>query len=198
VGFLLVFPIASFFVAGAVIRLIYDRGLILPKWPARVLELAALACFIRYASMSWFAYVPADFANPVALLKLASSVCYFALAISPTSLTTMCLKSSPALYLGTVSYSLYLVHPYSYYACRGLFESFGLFTDDHVLSMALFYLVTTPVTLLATHVIHKTLEMKPYEWVFHQRIYRSGSSRRPTAEPASKLREVSAVRPETS
>lgn len=172
-GFLLAFPIASFFLGGIAIRLLYDRGITPPVWMARVLEPLALLCFGLYASMSWFAYEPADFANPVALMILASCLIYFFLAIPETSLTTMCLRSSNALYVGTVSYSLYLVHPYTYYLCRMVFDRSGWFTDNHILSMTLFFIVATPVTLIATHVVHKTVEMMPYRWVFRQRIYRA-------------------------
>src|SRR3546814_8269299 len=75
-------------------------------------------------------------------------------------------------YQGTVSYSLYLVHPYTYYAMRMLFVAMGLFTNHIALSMLLFFLVTTPLTLLVTHVVHHLVELGPYQWFFRQRIYR--------------------------
>src|SRR3546814_12383991 len=75
-------------------------------------------------------------------------------------------------YQGTVSYSLYLVHPYTYYAMRMLFVEMGLFTNHIALSMLLFFLVTTPLTLLVTHVVHHLVELGPYQWFFRQRIYR--------------------------
>ena len=178
-AFVVYYPIACFFVGGVAIRIAHDRGWRLPKLPARVLELIALACFARFASMAWFAYVPTDFANPIALAILASSLVYFALAVSPDSLTAAALKVKPALYLGTVSYSLYLVHPYTYYVTRELFDKAGLFTHNQLASMALFYAVATPLTLAATHVVHKTLEMKPYQWLFHQRIYGGNDGTKP-------------------
>ncbi|MGC4250695.1 MAG: acyltransferase [Sphingobium sp.] len=171
--FLLIFPIASFFLGGIVVRLLHDRGGAPPVLVARVLELIALICFALYASMAWFAYVPADFANPIALMILSSSLIYFYLAVLPTSLTTWCLRSSQALYAGTVSYSLYLVHPYTYYLCRIAFDRMGLFTDHQFASMALFFVVTTPITLIATHFVHRTVEMMPYRWAFGQKIYRA-------------------------
>ena len=177
--FLLIFPIAIFFLGGVLIRLLYDRGIALPPWVARPLEVIAAVCFVRYATMSWFAYVPADFQNPIALKIIVSSLCYFYLALPRTSLTTLCLRSSEALYVGTVSYSLYLVHPYTYYACRLIFDRLGWFTDNHLVSMLLFFGVTTPITLAATHLVHRTIEMKPYEWTFRQRIYRGAAPDRP-------------------
>jgi len=176
IGFLLVFPIAAFFLGGIAVRLLHDRGIAPPSLLAPFLELAALACFALYASMSWFAYVPADFANPIALMILSSSLIYFYLAVLPNSLTTLCLRSSQALYIGTISYSLYLVHPYTYYLCRMAFDRLGLFTDHQLASMALFFAITTPVTVAATHFVHKTIEMMPYRWAFGQKIYRAPSS----------------------
>lgn len=174
--FLLIFPIGVFFLGGVLIRLLYDRGIELPAWLARPLELIAAVCFVRYASMSWFAYVPSDFLNPIALKIIVSGLCYFYLALPRTSLTTLCLRSSEALYIGTVSYSLYLVHPYVYYACRLIFDRLGWFTGNQLVSMLFFFGVTTPITLVVTHVIHKTIEMKPYEWTFRQRIYRGAAA----------------------
>ncbi len=184
--FLIIFPIACFFLGGIIIRILYDRGIGLPVSLARPLELIAALCFVRYASMSWFAYVPADFANPIALKIVASSICYFFLAVPRTSLTSMCLRSTQALYLGTVSYSLYLVHPYTYYLCRRLFDRLGWFTDDQYVSLLLFFGATIPITLIATHIIHRTIEMKPYEWVFRQGIYRSAGSAASAPEHAAK------------
>jgi peptidoglycan/LPS O-acetylase OafA/YrhL len=76
------------------------------------------------------------------------------------------------LYIGTVSYSLYLVHPYTYYLCRLIFVQVGLFTSNVFLSMTLFFVVVTPITLVATHLVHITLERWPYAWFFRQGIYR--------------------------
>src|SRR3546814_8787762 len=53
-----------------------------------------------------------------------------------------------------------------------LFVEIGLFTNHIALSMLLFFLVTTPLTLLVTHVVHHLVELGPYQWFFRQRIYR--------------------------
>src|SRR3546814_17100878 len=55
---------------------------------------------------------------------------------------------------------------------RMLFVEMGLFTNHIALSMLLFFLVTTPLTLLVTHVVHHLVELGPYQWFFRQRIYR--------------------------
>lgn len=176
-AFLGFYPITAFFLFGLIIRVAYDRGLLLRPAIARPLELVAAAACVRYASLSWSAYTPADLANPLTWKIMAATASFFYLAVSPSSLTSRILGIREILYLGTISYSLYLVHPYTYYACRQLFKAMGWFTQDQFGSMLAFFFVLTPTTLVVTHIVHHFVEMKPYQWFFHQRIYR----RRPRA-----------------
>jgi peptidoglycan/LPS O-acetylase OafA/YrhL len=172
-AFLCFFPISAFFLFGVGVRILHGRGLLLPPRLARPLELiTALAC-IYYASTGWFAYTPEDMADPLVWKIMAATACYFYLAVSPGSLTARFFSIREILYLGTVSYSLYLVHPYTYYASRTIFRHFGWFVDSWWLAMPAFFLVVTPITLIVTHFVHRWIEMKPYQWYFHQRIYRA-------------------------
>ena len=171
--FLFIYPISLFFLIGVLVRLAYDRGLLLAPGMARPLELIAAACCIRYASVDWFLYTRADLASALPWKIMASTACYFYLAVLPGSITSRLFGSREILYLGTVSYSLYLVHPYTYYLCRMLFVRLGWFAPNILSSIGLFFLVVVPLTLLVTHVVHRLIEMKPYEYFFHQRIYRS-------------------------
>ena len=172
IAFVVTFPIAIYFLFGVIIRLMYDRELfVLPKY-ARPLELLCLGICILCASAQHFGYKHEDLANPLVPLTMVFTACYFYFAIIPNSLTGRILGNRFFSYLGTVSYSLYLVHPYTYFAVRGLFVKFELFSDDWLSSMALFFLVTTPITLAITHAVHKCVELWPYEWFFKQRIYR--------------------------
>ena len=61
-----------------------------------------------------------------------------------------------------------------------IFKKAHLFTDNVVLSMGFFILVTTLVTIPVVHVIYLLLERKPYEMVYHQKIYRTGSQAKMT------------------
>ncbi|MCF8709887.1 acyltransferase [Rhizorhapis sp. SPR117] len=170
--FLFRYPIATYFLFGLGIRVLHDRGVSLRRELAWPLELAAALFCIYFASSAWFAYKPADVTNPFLIATMLSTATYFFLAVSPGSLTGRLLAGPAMTYLGTVSYSLYLVHPYTYYVMRLLFVKLGLFTDHIALSMLLFFLVTTPITLLVTHVIHHLIELGPYQWFFRQRVYR--------------------------
>src|SRR3546814_7647048 len=89
--------------------------------------------------------------NPVAIGTILSTASYFYFAVSPGSLTGRLLSGPTMAYLGTVSYSLFLVHPYTYYAMRMLFVEMGLFTNHIALSLLFFFLVSTPLSdLLST------------------------------------------------
>src|SRR3546814_10381595 len=97
------------------------RGIVARRelsWP---LEAAAFLSCVYFGSSGWFAYTPADMSNPVAIGTILSTAAYFYFAVSPGSLTGRLLSGPTMAYLGTVSYSLYLVHPYTYYAMRMLF-----------------------------------------------------------------------------
>lgn len=167
------FPIVTFFVFGLSIRLVHDRGWHMPRAVAWPLEAAgALAC-IYLASRDWFAYSREDLNEPTVLGIMAATALYFLAASQEDSLTGRMLSGTWVRYLGTVSYSLYLVHPYTYFACRTLFRQFGLFGSDIAVSLVIFYAVTTAVTLVVTHHVHRWLEVGPYQAFFHQRVYRA-------------------------
>jgi peptidoglycan/LPS O-acetylase OafA/YrhL len=173
--FMLRYPAAIYFFFGVVIRIFYDH---LYKenrqWPihgSRAAEAALFVIAIVSGSMYQFVNAPIDLGVPLAHLIMTSTIAYFLLAVGPNSLSGEILNYRPLLYLGTVSYSLYLIHPYTYFACRKLFEKFHLFGENWLVSMSLFILVATPVTLAATHIVHLVFERGPYNWVFHQRVY---------------------------
>jgi peptidoglycan/LPS O-acetylase OafA/YrhL len=174
--FMLRYPVATYFLFGVIIRVFYDylyKGTPkLPVYGPMAIEAALLVTAIVSGSMYQFVNAPVDLGVPVAYLIMASTVSYFLLAVGPNSLSSKMLNYKPLLYLGSVSYSLYLVHPYTYFACRKLFEKFNLFGENWLVSIGLFFLFATPITLAATHVVHLALERGPYNWVFHQRIYR--------------------------
>ncbi|RYE70510.1 MAG: acyltransferase [Rhizobiaceae bacterium] len=171
--FWFVFPIVTFFVFGLVIRLVHDRGWRLPEVIAWPLEAGSCLACVYFASRGWFAYSHEDLTDPVVLGIMISTALYFLAASQEESLTGRLLGGAWVRYLGTVSYSLYLVHPYTYFACRILFKELGLFGTDIALSLVTFYAVTTSITLLATHYVHRWLEVLPYQAFFHQRVYRA-------------------------
>lgn len=170
-AFLIAFPIAIFFVLGALIRLASQHERQASTHP-RIFEMGSLILMLGFASQGHFEYRWSDFGNPVVVPIIVSTACYFYFAVLPGSLTAMALDNRVMRYLGTVSYSLYLVHPYVYFLVRWAFDRLGLFTDSVGVSIALFGGVVVLLTLPITHLIHVTLELGPYQRVFRQRVYR--------------------------
>lgn len=175
-AFLFRYPIAIFFLAGAAVRLVHDADVRPPAQLARPLEVLLASACILLAATHRFGFSQGDMASPWAWALMAATPAYFYLAIQPDSISSAAFGNRTIGYLGTVSYSLYLIHPYTYFGTRALFDRLGLFTDNWALSMALFFLVATVVTLGATHVGHKLFEIGPYRWFFKQRIYRGATA----------------------
>ncbi|WP_340313070.1 acyltransferase family protein [Rhizorhabdus argentea] len=171
-AFLIAFPITCYFIIGLVLRLTF-RAEQKATATSRVAEAASLALVIWFASRAHFDYTAwSQFQDPVVLPIVVSLGCYFYLALRQGSLTAGALDRAVFRYIGTVSYSLYLVHPFAYFALRAIFVRSGLFTDNIALSMALFATAVFAASFLLTHFAHALFERWPYQRVFHQAVYR--------------------------
>ena len=107
-----------------------------------------------------------------AWLSMGLLVVFFYAAVHESSLTAKYLSRRFFFFLGTVSYSLYLIHPYVYLPARIAFEKLGLFSGPHMPSVFAFALVTTPVVLGAAYVSYLLFERAPYRLAFHQTVFR--------------------------
>lgn len=173
------YPFALYFIAGLVVRLTYDRSNQLRHGRHRFAEILMLAMCILLASLDHYAdYDWEVFLNPVVPLLIVSTTLYFALAVSDASVTAIALGNPLFRYLGTVSYSLYLLHPYTYFLVRQSFQEAELFSSNIMVSMTLFVAVASAVTAACTYVVYNTLERWPYERVYGQKIYRAKPEKR--------------------
>jgi peptidoglycan/LPS O-acetylase OafA/YrhL len=153
-----------------------------PRIPyPRLWEAACFLLMVALASRGHMEYRLSDFANPVALPLLLTSCLFFYFAVLPDSLTTQLMSNRFFAYTGTISYSLYLVHAYCYYALRLIFVREGLFGENAFLSVAIFAVPVVIVAFAVSQVVHIALERWPYRWYFHQRIYRVADGRSPVA-----------------
>lgn len=170
--FLVAFPISIFFIAGALIRIYSSQIAISTVW-LRTLEIISFLAAAYSASRGLFDYSLSDFANPAALGALLFTVFYFLLAVDQRSLTSRLFRNPFSIYIGAISYSLYLVHPYTYYVTRLIFVKMGLFTDNVYLSILSFGVIVFVTSIALSHLAHICLERMPYSWYFQQRVYRS-------------------------
>lgn len=171
VGIIAHYPAMAFFVAGIGVRLLDDRKIRAPAPLLIPLELVAAAGCLVFASLRHYTFETDELHLPGLYGIFVFTVLYFWLAIQPGSLSARILDNPAHFYLGTVSYSLYLAHPYTYFAARHVFVRFGLFGDHWPLSVGIFLLVTIPATLLFTQIVYVAFERFPYRWFFRERIY---------------------------
>lgn len=177
-AFIILCPVAIYFAAGLVIRLVHDHGVTLRREVAWPLELAAALSCAYLMAQNWLAFGMEGGTALYSTLATITLAAYFLLATLPGSLTARLGRIPAMASLGTMSYSLFLVHPLSILGTQLLFAKLGLFTEHVVLSMLLFLLVTTPASLLLAYIAHHLVEGQLYERFFDEPIYRLRSSRR--------------------
>lgn len=171
-AFVVAFPISVYFLIGVVLRLVAPKDK-----PATVLTRivggTSLVLLLWFASRAHFDYTSwSQFTHPAVLPILASLFCFFMMALRKGSLMALAMATPLFRYAGDVSYSLYLVHPFVYFAVRMLFVRYQLFSDDVAISMGLFASVVVVASFVVTHGVHVILERGPYEAVFRQRVFR--------------------------
>ncbi len=174
--FFLRWPITSFFIFGALIYWIRPAQFVRSRNLRHIIEICGLLAYINFASQINITFHWEDFDNALPFLIMMSMFVYLSFAVAEDSITAFVLGNRFTLYLGTVSYSLYLIHPYTYFSLRGFFAGMDLFSDDIALSMTVFCVITIAITIPVTHVVHVIFERLPYQWYFKQRLYRRHAS----------------------
>lgn len=179
--FVWMWPKALFFVGGLLVRWGHERVSRVPLMRRRVFEALLLVAMVLLAAGAKRSFHQADFLDPSNWLTVAVTTAWFAFAVAPGSLVGLVLDNRVAAYLGTTSYSLYLAHPYTYFAVRELWVRLGLFTHDTVASMTLFCAATVLVTLPFTHAVWLVLERWPYRLCFKRGVYARPAGEAPPA-----------------
>lgn len=160
---LLVYPRAVFFIAGAAVFAANRRDFALPKWvtnPAVVIALPFLfAGMMGYSNdneapwMTYLAFVP--------------GILLFALVTRASPIYAAVLRSRPIQFMGTISYSFYLLHPVvttplKILAAKILRDKFDL---PPILIVAIFGTVAFVITVAVSYVSYRVLEKWGTRWV---------------------------------
>ena len=162
-------PISLYYVAGVGIALLTLRtgspgGARLGRLPVRALELAALATMLLLAS-SERSYGSHGFSaiaeRPSTAVLLVATATYVWTLLGPHSLTARLLARPLPLALGTVSYTLYLAHPYSYLVAREFLLGAGGALSDPARLVA-FVALTAALTAALVHAVHRFYEAPLY------------------------------------
>jgi peptidoglycan/LPS O-acetylase OafA/YrhL len=165
------YPAMLFFAGGIAVRLLDDHNAHVRRTLLISLEItAAIGCLVL-ASLRHYTFERDELQLPGLYGIFVSTILYFWLAIQPGSLSARLLDNPVSRYLGTVSYSLYLAHPYAYFAERQFFQSIGLFETPWPLAVGLFFLAVVPSTLALTHLAYVFLERLPYRRFFGKTIF---------------------------
>ncbi len=185
-AFLAWFPITVFFLIGVAMRL-WAPILSSATSRTRTVEALSLVSLIWFASRAHFDYTLwSQFGTWIVPGILVSITIFFFTALMKDSLTARALGGRFFRYLGDISYSLYLVHPFTYYLLRMVFAHYGWFTQNVALSMTCFAGTVVATSFVVTHFVHATLERWPYEAFFRQNVYRQKGAAEPApASPTS-------------
>lgn len=161
VAFLVIFPKSIYFVAGILVFVLHGRQIV-QKLPARpLLEIIAALSLGYAASRAHFDFRAGELREPITLICMMLTFLYFLFAVEKDSITAWLLSARWAQYLGTISYSLYLVHPYIYMPTRVMFQKLGFFSDNAWFSVFLFGVVTFILSIAAAHISFILFEKYP-------------------------------------
>jgi peptidoglycan/LPS O-acetylase OafA/YrhL len=188
-AFLVAFPIASYFIVGCVI---YFARHWQPNAVPRALQIAATGIFcILAATISREGpWGPQSIAMNVLLLA-ATAFFFFTASVREGAFARLA-AIRWIFFMGTISYSFYLAHPYSYYALRVLFLKLGLETLNIGTAAAIYFPTMAALAVAASYAAHRLLEVAPYRVVFGETVFKVRSAvastvreARPTEQAAS-------------
>ena len=150
------YPVSIYFIIGVVVSYSIE------KFDCKYLNLMGLIagiCIVYINYQHNFKYTLAEFKDSYLMIViLITSTTIFFIAILKGFLNNV-LSSKVFLFLGNISYTLYLLHPYPYVVLNKTFAPllFGL-SYDPILLIVLYFTVLTTVTIVSSVIIHRYVE----------------------------------------
>lgn len=180
-AFLIAFPIATYFVVGCV--LYAARGL-QPKSFPWSLQFAVLAAWCIFAAI-----IDHETMSALSVVLIAASAIFFFVVTVPTGIFARVSYFKWISFLGTISYSLYLAHPYAYFPLRVLFQRTSLGNLSIGAAAAIYFPTIAAAALATSYAVYRLLEVAPYRAVFGESVFKFRSEgdhrrleKRPVAE----------------
>jgi peptidoglycan/LPS O-acetylase OafA/YrhL len=172
-AFVIAFPISVYFLAGILLHwLRHARGVRLgARWGAWAV-VGSAAPLAAIAASKHLTYGYADLADPRAWAAVPLTALFVFAATEPGAAIAPLLTNRFVRFLGTVSYSLYLMHPYTYLAIRVGMDRVGLFAQPMAVALAIFYVANVAAAVAVAFVAHRLIEDWPYQRLFGRAIYR--------------------------
>jgi peptidoglycan/LPS O-acetylase OafA/YrhL len=102
-----------------------------------------------------------DSNNNLAILPLIFSTLLFWVAVNEEGLLSNILRNKVFQYLGTISYSLYLIHPFAMFPLKVIFSSGKMknLINNEYLSIILFGIASLILAIIAAHISHRLIEV---------------------------------------
>lgn len=190
------YDITIYFVGGALLYFLQQRlRPVIPAGPATATALVALVVIVAIAGTmdfptNTYLEMPGRVLPAVALV--VATLVFVQAVLFGQGILSRLLCTAPVRFVGTISYTLYLAHPYVYIAMRELLRRTGVSNYPWQVTILPYLIVTGAIALGVSWVIHKLVEVGPYELIYGSRIYRDPKPADPTehAQPADVAMET--------
>ncbi|NOW47691.1 peptidoglycan/LPS O-acetylase OafA/YrhL [Novosphingobium sp. SG751A] len=170
------YDITAYFIGGVVLYFMASK-MERPLAPRRnlpfVLALGAIliiATFFDFDPRSYFSQTGLQL---IALALLAATLVAVHDVLDERNPLARLLMSRPFTFLGTISYSLYLTHPYVYMALRMAGHRLHVERLPWALTMPVYLVLALGLSLAGGWVVHRLVETVPYRLAYRNRIYRA-------------------------
>lgn len=179
VYFLWRFPITLYYVAGVATNIFVRKyDYLLQKIPgslANIVQFASLACVLWYAFVDNYIYKWDLLAGtPEVWLLMFALTLFMLLLFHRDSHIPQWLQSDKLMALGTVSYTLYLAHPYSYLVSRMITQKLVAMDLNFTVVTLLYIMLNLLLTTILVMVVHQFIEKFFYKWGTGKAIYTPG------------------------
>lgn len=177
-GFMIAaYDITVYFVGGAFLYFINSRlmhGRV--ELPAKTVWVTAMLLVVGVIATLW------DFPPKTYLEVPGTQIAAFLLVLSTLTLVLFLLHednpysraliSKPFRFVGTISYSLYLTHPYTYLLVRQIGYKLEISAHPWPVTLPIYLVANMVLALSVAWVVHKIVEVGPYRLIYRSRIYR--------------------------
>jgi peptidoglycan/LPS O-acetylase OafA/YrhL len=164
-AFLITFPIATYFVVGC---LLYAARELQPSFLPRSLQIAVLAAWCALA-----ATIDHEAMSALSVVLIAASAIFFFVVTVPNGIFAQASYIKWISFLGTISYSMYLAHPYAYFPLRVLFQRMSLGNLGIGAAAAIYFPTIAGAALVASYAVYRLLEVAPYRAAFGESIFKN-------------------------
>ncbi|WP_380783903.1 acyltransferase family protein [Sphingomonas sp. R86520] len=141
------------------------------------------------------------FGTATMMTRLIGAILFFVQAvIAGPGFFASALTCAPARFVGTISYSLYLTHPYTYLIMRETCKRLHVSSYPWQVTLVPYLAGNLILALGVSWCVHRFIEIAPYKLIYGQRIYRDpletvAGTAAPDATPVDAARIANGLRP---